>query len=72
MVPTVASRCREIRERAGLNSNLLQVIKQRAQKLFTEPRSDSAGKFKFAFLIYADQQGSQMFPFTGRLGISAD
>ena len=34
--------------------------------------TDSACKFKLSVFIDANQQGAHVFPFPGRLGISAD
>jgi hypothetical protein len=49
-----------VRERATLNSNLLQVIKQLAQKLLTEPGSDSAGKFQVHAFVKTNEQGAEV------------
>ena len=57
---------------ATLNSNILQVIKQRAQKLFTEPGSDSAGKTQVLAFVKANEQGAEVLSGPFRLGIAPD
>ena len=50
----------------------LTVIKQRAQKLFAEPGSDSAGKFQILAFVKANEQGAEVFPGPFRFGIASD
>ena len=72
LVPSVAPGYREIRKRARLNSDLLQVVKERTEKLVAETRPDSAGKFEILAFVKANKQGAEVFPRPFRFGISAD
>jgi hypothetical protein len=51
---------------------LVKFSRKEFQEFFAEAGSDPASKFKFAALIYADQQRTQMLPFAARLSIAAD
>jgi hypothetical protein len=50
----------------------LTVIKQRAQKLFAEPGSDSAGKFQVLAFVKANEQGAEMLSRPFRFGVTAN
>jgi hypothetical protein len=71
LVPSVAPGCRKIRKGAILNANLLQGIKERAEKFVTEPGADSSGELKILAFLKASEQGAKMSPRPFRLGISA-
>jgi hypothetical protein len=62
LIPSVPSGCREIRKRASFNPNFLQVIKERAQKLFAEAGSDSPGEFEIFAFVKANEQRAEVFP----------
>ena len=72
LVPSVAPGCREIRKGATLNSDLLQLIEERSQRLFAETRSDPTGELKALAFVKANQQSAEMFPRPFGLGKSAD
>jgi hypothetical protein len=72
LVPSVAPGCRKIIKRTAFNPDFLQVIEERAQKLFAEAGSDSPGEFKALAFVKANEQCAEVFPRPFRLGISAD
>ena len=72
MVPPAPPGGREIRKRTAFDSNFLQGIKERTQKLFAVPGADPSGEFQVFAFVKAGEQGAEMFPRPFGLGIAAN